>query len=144
MIWNPFGRQPRDKMTDEQKLAFADRIAEMLKAQLVIVGDKSIQSQAGEPKRKAIGYVYGYIDAVLRTKGWDMADSHVGVPITFQVIRRLWPGKEAEYTAFLADRLQDPLVVAGMMHGGQQYIDFSKPSHAGAPVGLARFILEEA
>ena len=101
------------------------------------------QSQQGGPKRKAIGYVYGYIDGVLRTKGWDMADTQLGVPITYQVIRRLWPGKEAEYTSFLADRLQDPQVVIGMMLGGQQYIEYSKPGAASAPMGLARFIIEE-
>jgi hypothetical protein len=33
--------------------------------------------------------------------------------------------------------------MVGMMHGGQQYIDFSKPGHGGAPMGLARFLLED-
>jgi hypothetical protein len=105
VIWNPFGRKPKSAMTDEQKFALANSISELLKLQLMVVDNNSIQSPAGGPKRKAIGYVYGYIDAVLRTKGWDMADTDVGVPITYQVIRRLWPGKEAEYMSFLAEKI---------------------------------------
>ncbi len=43
----------------------------MLEIQLTTVGDKTMDSEAGGPKRKAIGYVYGYIDAILRTRRWD-------------------------------------------------------------------------
>ena len=121
MIWNLFGRRKREAMSDEQKSAFADMIADLLKIQLIMVGDKTMDSQDGGPKPKAIGYVYGYVDAVLRAKGWDMADNEIGIPITFQVIRRLWPGKEREYTDFLAEHLSDPTVSAACMHGGQQH-----------------------
>ncbi len=144
MIWYPFGRRKRKTMTDKEKIAFADMIAKLLKLQLAVVGDTTMDSQAGGPKRKAIGYVYGCVDAVLRTKGWDMAYSEIGPPITFQVIRRLWPGKEREYFEFLVDHLSDLGIVAGMMHGGQQYIDFLKPENSeNAPMGLARYILTE-
>jgi hypothetical protein len=86
-------------------------------------------------KRKALGYVYGYIDAALRTKGHDMADMSIGVPITFQVIRRLWPDHVNECMDFLAKNLRsDALMSAGIMHGGQQFLDYSKPGASGAPM----------
>jgi hypothetical protein len=141
MIRNPFRRKT---LSDVQKDAFAEAIAEMLKIQLIAVGEKTIDSDAGGPKPKAIGYVYGYVDAVLRTKGWDMADTEIGIPITFHVLRRLWPGKEREYTDFLAEHLSDPVVAAGCMHGGQQYVDSLKAENSGnVQMGLARYILTE-
>ncbi len=104
-----------ESMNDDQKIDFAETIAGLLRAQLILVGDRSMDSQAGGPKPRAIGYLYGFVDAVLRSKGWNMADSEIGIPITFQVIRRLWPGKEREYMDFLADHLSDPVVVAASM-----------------------------
>ena len=134
----------RPTMSDEQKSVYADMIGDLLELQLVVVGDSKMDSQAGGPKPKAIGYVYGYVDAVLRTKGLDMADSEIGPPITFQVVRRLWPGKEREYFDFLAEHLSDPVVGGGMMHGGQQYIDSLKAENSeNAKMGLARYILTE-
>jgi hypothetical protein len=67
----------------------------------------------------------------------------IGVPITFQVIRRLWPERVNECMDYLAKNLQsDALLNAGMMHGGQQYLDYSKPGASGAAMGLARFMIE--
>jgi hypothetical protein len=44
---------------------------------------------------------------------------------------------------YLAKSLQsDALLNAGMMHGGQQYLDYSKPGASGAAMGLARFMIE--
>jgi hypothetical protein len=144
MIWNPFGQRKRKIMSDEQKNAFVDTIAQMLEIQLFMVGEKTMESETGGPKPKAIGYVYGFVDAVLRTRGWDMADSDIGIPITFQVVRRLWAGKEREYMDFLVEHLTDPVVVTGSMHGGQQYIDSSKAENSdNVPMGLARYILSE-
>ena len=72
-----------------------------------------------------------------------MADMSIGVPITFQVIRRLWPDHVNECMDFLAKNLQrDALMMAGIMHGGQQFLDYSKPGASGAPMGLARFMIE--
>ena len=33
-------------------------------------------------------------------------------------------------------------MMVGVMHGGQQYLDFQKPDAAGVPMGLARFMTE--
>jgi hypothetical protein len=35
--------------------------------------------------------IYGHIDAFLRTRGYDMADSEMSVPLTFHVVRKLFP-----------------------------------------------------
>ena len=95
--------------------------------------------------RKAIGYIYGFIDAALRTQGEDMADLSVGVPMVFHVLRRLFPGHEQAYTEFLANHNDEVAVRLGMMAGGQQYLDFiAKPGAKGAPTGFARFIVEDA
>lgn len=144
MAWNPFGQRKPKAVSDEQKIAFADMIAEMLQIQLIMVGEKAMDSRAGGPKPGAMGYLYGYVDAVLRSRGLDMRDPELGIPITFQVIRRLWPGKEREYTDFLAGHLSDPIVCAGIMHGGQQYTDWFKSENSDdVPMGLARYIIAE-
>jgi hypothetical protein len=138
---NLFGH--KTSFDDAAKSEFASRIAEMLEIQKLMAGGASFEDANGNPKRRALGYVYGYIDAALRTIGQDMADMSIGVPITFQVIRKLWPDRVNEYMLFLSKSLRsDNLVHVGMMHGGQQYLDFSRADNRGAPTGLARFMIE--
>jgi hypothetical protein len=141
MLGKLFGRQrPLD---DDGKLAIAKAVAEMLGFQLRMAADKPIVDEHGRPRRKALGYVYGYTDAVLRTRGHDMADVAIGVPVTFQVIRRLWPNHVNECMDYLAKNIaSDPLMMAGAMHGGQQYLDYRKTDVKGVPMGLARFLIE--
>jgi hypothetical protein len=87
--------------------------------------------------------VYGFIDAALRVRGQDMADMSIGVPITYQVIRNLWPEHVNAYMDFLVKNIgSDELMNVGMMHGGQQYLDYRKPGRSGVPMGLARFMIE--
>jgi hypothetical protein len=44
---------------------------------------------------------------------------------------------------FLAKNIRsDDMMMVGVMHGGQQYADYSKPGASGAPMGLARFMIE--
>jgi hypothetical protein len=59
----------KKKFDDAAKIEFASAIAEMLEMQKFVAGEASIEDQNGQPKRKAIGYVYGYIDAALRSIG---------------------------------------------------------------------------
>jgi hypothetical protein len=75
--------------------------------------------------------------------GLHMAD--VGVPITYQVIRKLWPEKVNVYMDFLAKNItSDALIRVGMMRGGQQYLDNIKPGapEFQVPMGLAIFMIE--
>jgi hypothetical protein len=88
------------------------------------------------------GTYNGYIDAALRSIGQDMAHTSVGVPVTYQVIRKLWPDRVNEYMDFLAKNMDsDKLMNIGMMHGGQQYLDYHKPGVSDVPMGLARFMI---
>jgi hypothetical protein len=135
-----FGK--KNTFDDEKQNKFVTAISTMLETQMLLT-DSSIESTSGCINRKAIGYIYGFIDCALRTIGQDMADAKVSVPIIFQVMRKLFPGYEEVYTTFLIDHVQDEVVLLGMMVGGQQYADFSKPGAKGAPMGLARFILED-
>ena len=129
-------------LSDEEMGRFATAIAEMLQIQLAVAGDRSIEDANGVINRTAIGYVYGFLDAALRTIGQDMSDTSIGVPITFQVLRRVFPGREARYGEYLAPRMgTDPVVMLGAMRGGQQYIDFNN-NKLDAPMGLAKAILE--
>jgi hypothetical protein len=84
--------------------------------------------------RKAIGYIYGFADCALRNIGQDMGDASVGVPVIYQVLRRLFPDKAEKYVTFLIDNMRDERVLLGMMTGGQQYADyFCKPGREGMP-----------
>jgi hypothetical protein len=135
MLRKLFGKKTRH-FDDAAKSEFATNLAEMLKLQIMMAGKSTIDDETGRPKRKALGYVYGYVDAALRTIGQDMADMSVGVPITFQVIRKLWPDRATEYMDFLAKNLRtDQLLNVGIVHGGQQYLDYRKPEAPVSPWG---------
>lgn len=128
---------------DAAKAQFVDAVAGMLELQKALAGSSAMNREDGNPKPKAIGYVYGFVDAALRTIGQDMADSSVGVPVTFQILRRLWPEDAYDYMDFLVDSIgQNDLVMFGVMHGGQQFLDYAKPGREGAPMGLARFMID--
>jgi hypothetical protein len=128
---------------DAAKLELAGILAQVLKAQMTVAAGISIEDEHGSPKRKALGYVYGFIDAALRVRGQDMADLSIGVPVTYQVIRALWPENVNKYMDFLVKNINsDALMITGVMHGGQQYLDYRKAGTAGVPMGLARFIIE--
>ena len=132
----------RNQFDDAAKSQFATLIADMLTLQTIAAG-KSIEDEHGHLKRKALGYVYGYIDAAFRVMGQDMADVSVGVPITFQVIRKLWPDHVNECMDYLVKNIsKDALMMAGVMHGGQQYLEYRKPGTPGVPMGLGIFLIE--
>jgi len=127
---------------DAARAQFATTVAEMLELQMVVSG-KRIEDDESRPNRKALGYIYGYIDAALRAIGQDMSKMSVGVPITFQIMHKLWPEHTVEYMDVIARNIgSDDVMMFGIMHGGQQYTDYLKAGSAGAPMGLARFIID--
>ena len=132
----------RSDFDDQKKLQFIDAISTMLEVQLVMLGTRRLELADEDMKPEALGYIYGFIDGALRTINQDMADQSIGIPVTFQVLRRLFPGKERIYLRILSEQMgKGSAVTAGAMIGGQQYIDF----HLGklsAPMGLARCLLE--
>jgi hypothetical protein len=133
--------------SDDQKSALADRLSVMLAVQMVVPANPvrvtKIEITKGSINRKAIGYIYGFIDCALQCRGEDITNVSVGLPIVYQVLRKLFPGHEQAYTDFLMAHMDDEIVVLGMMEGGQQYNEFIDRSDAkGMPMGLARFILD--
>ena len=72
-----------------------------------------------------------------------MADMSIGPPITYQVIRKLWPEHVNEYMDFLVKNIaSDALMNVGVMHGGQQFLDYMKPGASGVPMALALFMID--
>jgi hypothetical protein len=67
----------------------------------------------------------------------------VGPPILYHVLRSLFPGCERDYMEFLMNHEDDQVVMLGKMTGGQQFFDFNKQGAKGAPMGFARFIVED-
>jgi hypothetical protein len=133
----------KSRVDDDVKAKLEYAITTLLSIQLLILPDPSIEYSNGNINRKALGYIYGYVDAFLRLRGYDMADADIGVPITFHVLRKLFPAHNAtKYVEFLMNNLQDEIVTLGCMHGGQQCLDYSKPNSKGAPMGLFSSILE--
>ena len=131
----------RAHFDDEKQQQFVEAIATMLEVQMVVSGS-CIENAVGTINPKALGYIYGFIDAALRTIGQDMSDNSIGIPVTFQILRRLFSGREEKYLAYLAERMgTDQVVTIAAMTGGQQYIDFHNKKVSG-PMGLARYILE--
>ena len=121
--------------TEPEMLTFAEQIAAPLNVQLDLA--EKMLGQGFDWNPRALGYVYGWTDAFLRVRGWDMADEAIGVPVLFHSFRSLSPGHEGTLLAYMADHLSDGAVQAGIMHGGQQYLDW-KNKKVSAPVGLAR------
>lgn len=123
---------------DQQQEQFIAAVSVVLEAQLAAAGTAEISEDL---ELRALGYVYGFIDAALRTIGQDMADNAVGIPVTFQILRRLFPGTEHEYLEFLKENIgKDATMMAAVMYGGQQYIDFNN-GKLGAPMGLAKTLI---
>lgn len=128
---------------DQKKKKFVDAISTLLEVQMVAVGNRSIEDVAGNINAKALGYIYGFIDAALRTIGQDMSDESIDIPVTFHVLRRVFPGREEKYLTYLLDRMgTDQEVTLAAVTGGQQYIDFNRGKFS-APMGLARCILSK-
>jgi hypothetical protein len=140
-VFNLFRRKPR--FDDSAKHAFVEAVSFALEIQKAGSGDRPIEDANGRINRKAIGYIYGFIDAGLASIGQDMSDVSVGVPLTWRVLRQLFPGQEERYTQFLIDHMgKDEAVTLGAMNGGQQYIDFvvKRQPDTGIPMGLARYL----
>ena len=134
----------RSPLTDAEIEASVKNIATVLGVSMNVSGPR-IEDANGQFNRKALGYVYGFVDAALRYRGIDMADASVGVQFLYLVFNRLFKdnNRARAYTDFLIQNAaNDPTVMLGVMHGGQQYIDWRNSGGEKAPMGFGRFILE--
>jgi hypothetical protein len=135
----------RKKILDDAvKLGLAEAIAVQLIRQKNTAGAQAaIDDRNGHLKLRALGYVYGYIDAALRTDGHNMEDTSIGGPIMYHVLRRLWPDRVNDcMRAVLANLRTDQQMMAAIKLGGQQCLDFRKPGVTDVPMDLARFLIE--
>ena len=96
-------------LSDDQKSALVQGLSEFLGMQLGIASYftpakpgqvTQIELEKGQINKKAIGYIYGFVDAALQNQGETIADVYVGPPILFGVMRRLFPGQEGRYMEF--------------------------------------------
>src|SRR5438067_963405 len=114
----------KKKLDDQAMDSLVNSIADVLSIQIAAAGSRT-PDLAMPRGAKALGYVYGFIDAGLRAVGQDMADTSIGVPVTYQVLRRVFPNSEQRYLEFIAASIKnDRNMMAGIMLGGQQYIDW--------------------
>ena len=131
--------------TAPDRFEFADRLALLLSVQLIMSpapasGVTRIEVEKGSINRKAIGYIYGFIDSGLKCQDQDIADYDVGLPILRRVLRKLFPRHGQAYLDFLLSHLDDDLVALGMKVGSGEYKEFFYSG--GTPFGLAQFILD--
>lgn len=139
-----FGLFKRKQTFDDvKKTQFVDSISSMLEMQITVSGGCSIEDNEGHLNRKAIGYIYGFIDAALCSIGQDMSNVSVGIPITYHVLNRLFSGRGEDYIEFLRNNIgKDEVLMFGVMTGGQQYIESIKPGHKGVPMKFGIFLVE--
>ena len=132
----------KSSFDDAHKTTFIEAISGMLELQKQFAGtEHPIEDSAGNINRRAVGYIYGFIDAALQGVGQNMSDVSIGIPITHGVLRRLYSGHEERYVRFLIENTKDPVVTLAKQIGGQQYIDYSLGKLT-APMGLARCLIE--
>lgn len=140
-----FLRKKKNDDDDSRIAELIDSLVIMLQTQMVAV-PKTIRIHDGQGRmnRKAVGYVYGFIEVALRTIGKDMSGPEMGFPVAYHVFRHLFPGEENEIVEFLIEHIgKDETVMLGCTIGGQQYFDFmNSASKDFDSMGLGRLLLE--
>ena len=137
-----FFRRKRE-FDDAAKETFIEAVSFMLNVQIAAADGHPIEDESGQINHKAIGYIYGFVDAALATHRQDMRDAATAIPIMYQILRHLFPGSEDRYTEFLLEHIgKDARVTLGAMKGGQQYIDIivKRRPEDGVAMGLARYL----
>lgn len=126
---------------DRRKAELVEMIGATLRTQLLLHGP-NIPDLANPEGSKALGYVYGFVDAALRSVGQDMAKMDIGPPVTYQVLRAVFDEDADRYLQWLQTHIgASELMMAGVMSGGQQFVDWQS-GKLEMPMGLARFVLE--
>ncbi len=96
---------PKSALTNEQKRALAKGLSDFLQIQLGMAAYFSppkpgqvtqIELERGQINKKAIGYIYGFVDAAIQNQGETIANVYVGPPVLFAVLRQLFPDHEAQ------------------------------------------------
>jgi hypothetical protein len=97
----------------------------------------------GRINGKALGYVFGFLDALLQSSKLDIRDVE-GEAFMHSLLARLFPPEVARtgtYVAHLRNMRDDPEVMNGVMLGGKQAVDWLR--HKAPPVRWATCFSEE-
>lgn len=130
----------KKKFNDAAMADTAKSISDMLLVQLTVAGGRTPDTSTPHGV-KALGYIYGFVDAALRALGQDMSDVSIGVPVLYHVLRNIFPNSEDEYLKFISDSLRNnENMMAGIMQGGQQYINWLN-GKVKVPMGLTRYLI---
>jgi hypothetical protein len=121
---------------EEQFQAVAALTFECLDIQRVFIrGDEYfIEDQDGNINGMALGYVFGFLDALLQAKRLDIRDPE-GLPTVLHLLAKLFPAEAARAGTFamhLRGMSQDADVLNGVMLGGKQAVEFLR--HKKPPV----------
>jgi hypothetical protein len=120
------GKNPLFK--EEQFRAVAAIAFECLDMQRVLTrkDEYFIEARIGRINGQALGYVFGFLDALLQAKGLDIRDSE-GQSIVLHLLAKLFPaeaGRVGTFVMRLRGMSNDAEVMNGMMLGGKQAIEF--------------------
>jgi hypothetical protein len=89
--------------------------------------DFHIADLSGKINGKALGYVFGFLDALLQTRNLDIRDAE-GYAAMISILGRLFPnevGLVSTYVNYLRKNMEhDAETFDGVMLGGQQAKDF--------------------
>jgi len=106
----------------------ADIAFEVLYSQRIFVREDEflIMNAEGEINGKALGYVFGFFDALLQSAKLDIR-SVDGKAAVHSLLARLFPaevGKSGTYVAYLKNMRDEPKIMNGVMLGGKQAVDW--------------------
>jgi hypothetical protein len=104
------------------------KVAEVLYAQRIFVekGKFVIIDTSGRINGKALGYVFGFFDALLQAGKLDIRDAD-GQSSVHSLLARLFPAEVARvgtYVAHLQTMASNPEIMNGVMLGGKQATDW--------------------
>lgn len=116
-----------------------DLATNVLRMSLEISGGADIEDEHGAINRKALGYIFGFTDAVLQNRKLEITGRD-GQYVLACVINALYPGKAGGYISFLKHHIQDAEIVGGAVYGGQQFVEWAR-NKDNAPLGFAKALL---
>jgi hypothetical protein len=105
-----------------------------------VSGGRGIEDEAGNINQKALGYIYGFVDAALQNRGLSI-DHEYGYATLVGILNKYWPGKGGDYLLHLAEHMKEPEIIGGIAYGGQDYVDWMKQKQQ-TPMGLGKSLLD--
>lgn len=102
-------------------------------AQFTISGGRAIEDVNGNLNKKALGYIYGFVDAALQSRALTI-DNEYGSSVLVGIYNQLWPGEGGNYYKYVIDHIPEAELIGGIAYGGQEFCDWQNDNHP--PGGL--------